>query len=489
MPNWKKIIVSGSDAPLNSVEFNTTPSPTPTTQGSVYWNEDDLALSAILNGYIMTIGEDQFYPVKNQTGSNISKGTAVQFAGTLGMSGRLLIQPFLADGSVPSSRFMGVTVEDINNGEDGKVLWFGRIREINTNAFEEGDILYASTTTPGGFQTTIPQAPNNIIQVAAVITKSATVGTIFVRPTLGSNINKDEGVKITTPTTNDILQLQSNGLWENKTLSQAGIQPLLTNPITGSGTAGQVSFWNGTTTQTGDNGLFWDNTNKRLGIGTTSPAFKLNILEINTPINIVGTSETDFSGQDKLLIGHGYSPTSFGISNNITSKIEFTGEATPPGFFGDDIVFSTTDTLMTPGSGDSSSERMRIKAEGNVGVGTTSPSEKLDVQGNIKLTNALLSNQQNTDVDTGTETIATISSTDYDAAFFDFVIKNGTNLRAGTVYAVHDGTDVEFTETSTQDLGSTTDVELSVDLSGGNIRLLATTLSNNWTVKSLVRGL
>ena len=52
----------------------------------------------------------------------------------------------------------------------------------------------------------------------------------------------------------------------------------LANPISGTGTSGQVSFWNGTGTQTGDNGLFWDNTNKRLGIGTTTPLGKLNVL-------------------------------------------------------------------------------------------------------------------------------------------------------------------------------------------------------------------
>ena len=107
----------------------------------------------------------------------------------------------------------------------------------------------------------------------------------------------------------------------------------------------------------------------------------------------------------------------------------------------------------------------------------------------ILVTNALLSNQQNTDVDTGTETIATIAHASYDAAFFDFVIKSGTNLRAGTVFATHDGTNVEFTETSTNDLGDTSDVTLSVDISGADLRLRATTTSDNWTVKSLVRGL
>jgi hypothetical protein len=202
------------------VQLDTTPTNTPTAQGTIFWDVDDETVDVVLNGYIMKIGEDQFYPVKNQTGSSIAKGTAVRFAGTLGASGRLLIAPFIADGSVSSSFFMGVTAEAIANGADGKVLYFGRIRGINTNAFNEGDVLYASTTVAGGFQTAVPLAPNNIVQVAAVINKSINQGVIFVRPSFGSNINQDEGVKIVSPTTGQLLQLQANGLWENKTTAQ-----------------------------------------------------------------------------------------------------------------------------------------------------------------------------------------------------------------------------------------------------------------------------
>jgi hypothetical protein len=129
---------------------------------------------------------------------------------------------------------------------------------------------------------------------------------------------------------------------------------------------------------------------------------------------------------------------------------------------------------------------------GKVGIGVTGPSEKLDVAGNIKIQSAVLSNQENTDVDTGTETVAEFSAAAFTAGFFDFVIKKGLNVRSGTVYACHDGAGtplIAFTETSTQDLGDTSDVTLSVDISGGNMRLLATTTSDDWSIKSLIRAI
>jgi hypothetical protein len=62
-------------------------------------------------------------------------------------------------------------------------------------------------------------------------------------------------------------------------------------------------------------------------------------------------------------------------------------------------------------------------------------------------------------------------------------------VRSGTVYACHDGTNVEFVETSTSNLGNTSALTLSVDISSGNLRLLATATTDNWSVKTLVRAL
>ena len=50
-----------------------------------------------------------------------------------------------------------------------------------------------------------------------------------------------------------------------------------TGTVTGSGAAGQVSFWDGANTITGNNDLFWDNVNGHLGIGTNVPGTALQI--------------------------------------------------------------------------------------------------------------------------------------------------------------------------------------------------------------------
>jgi hypothetical protein len=150
---------------------------------------------------------------------------------------------------------MGVTSEAISNNADGKVYQFGKMR-VNTSAFADGDILYVSTTVAGGFQTTQPIAPNNII-VAAAVVHAANNGTLMIRPTLGSNINSDEGVLITTPANNNVLTYESStSLWKNKTVETAlgytplagvhSIIPMVSGDVTYNGLAASTSASNQT---------------------------------------------------------------------------------------------------------------------------------------------------------------------------------------------------------------------------------------------------
>jgi len=112
----------------------------------------------------------------------------------------------------------------------------------------------------------------------------------------------------------------------------------------------------------------------------------------------------------------------------------------------------------------------------------------LTTSDNILLNNILLSGGA---VSVGVESkvVAECSTTLYDGVFFDYVIVNGLNKRTGTVMATHDGTLVEYNEASTGDLGNTQDVILSVDINSGKIRLIATSVSTGWSVKTFTRGL
>jgi hypothetical protein len=48
--------------------------------------------------------------------------------------------------------------------------------------------------------------------------------------------------------------------------------------VGGSGAAGQVAYWDGTSSQAGSNNLFWNNSTNLLGIGTATPAAILHVL-------------------------------------------------------------------------------------------------------------------------------------------------------------------------------------------------------------------
>ena len=133
---------------------------------------------------------------------------------------------------------------------------------------------------------------------------------------------------------------------------------------------------------------------------------------------------------------------------------------------------------------------------GNVGIGTTNPSQKLSVVGDFAIANTTsiqesrIGKYQSGSLGSGTHTIASVSVTGVDAVFFDYVIKNSTtDMRAGTVMAVTNGSTVEYTDISTADIGDTTRITMISDVSGGNIRLRASidTGSGSWTVRTLIR--
>lgn len=174
------------------------------TVGTLCWGASDDTLNLEHPGGVtQQIGQELYAYVRNRSGNTIPNGTVVRFAGAeQNGTSRLLIAPFLGDGTYPSLYGLGITTQDINEGDDGFVTVWGKVRDLDTSVWNVGDILYVSANTAGELTNIKPTAPNNVVPFAAVLRKSETAGEIFVRPTIEQQKYYGRFGRTTTQTAN-----------------------------------------------------------------------------------------------------------------------------------------------------------------------------------------------------------------------------------------------------------------------------------------------
>jgi hypothetical protein len=252
------------------------------------------------------------------------------------------------------------------------------------------------------------------------------------------------------------------------------LQPLASNVT--NGTKGWAMYAGAPGAAIGDGNLgFWAHgtnearlTIKRdgsVGIGTTSPNVKLQVVGPSLTINDESTyglwvSET---GDDTKAIILGYDQ---GIDAGIITAV--------------DKATAWKNLILQPNLG-------------GVGVGVTSPSYKLHVSGAIAIENQGTTTIESTTFSgslTGNTNIAFVPTGSFKAAFFDYYVASGsTNMRAGTIMAVQNNSTSRYTDTSTGDIGSTSAVDFSTSVLGGNLVLTANISSGTWEIKTAYRAL
>ena len=125
--------------------------------------------------------------------------------------------------------------------------------------------------------------------------------------------------------------------------------------IDGTGAANKIAIWSDADSLTNDTNFHWDSTNDRLGIGTSSPTKDLQIIK---------------NGGATILVSAGTAGS---------ANIELTPNTTASG---KGKIYTTNTLDLTLGV--NSSDKVTIKNDGKVGIGTSSPSEKLHVSGKVQ---------------------------------------------------------------------------------------------------------
>jgi len=288
-----KVPYTGATANVNLGEYelkagqmtlDTTPTGTAAV-GTTRWNDTIGSSETTLKGgsVILKNGVDLVARVVNKVSPNttLTKAAyqAVRVSGAQGQ--RLAVALAQANNDANSADTIGLVTETINANQEGFIMTVGQLENINTTGslqgetWADGDVLYLSPTTAGAITKVKPTGNGHIVVIGYVEYAHQNNGKIYVKVMNGWELDELHDVSIVSPANNEALIYESStSLWKNKTIATA----LGYTPISGSGTSGQVAYWNGTSSQTGSNNLFWDAANARLGIAKTPASpYKLDV--------------------------------------------------------------------------------------------------------------------------------------------------------------------------------------------------------------------
>jgi hypothetical protein len=265
--------------------------------------------------------------------------TAIQTA--FGLAAPAASPTFTGTVTIASVDINGGTIDGVTIGGSSAGAITGTTGQFNTSLNVDGTVTADGLTVDGA--TVLDVGDEGTLQVGPTTTAADENQTIEMRGSNGSN---------------ELQRFQISNRGEDGTVDfkygRAGATPTKAISI-GSGT-GDISFYEDTGTTAK---FFWDASAERLGIGTTSPSYKLDLKTTGSPS--VRVRSDDAGGTATLLLES--ANTFSGTSQAYIKGIGTAGSGLSQLSFG--TAGSSGDTSAT--------ERMRIDSSGNVGIGTTSP--------------------------------------------------------------------------------------------------------------------
>ena len=193
---------TGTISSVDAISFDTTPT-AGQAGGRMVWDSTEGTVALGFDtSVVCELGAGLYARIYNNTGATLSKGTAVYVNGSSGT--RLTVAKAIGTSDATSANTIGLVAEDINNGNEGFVKVKGVLNNINTNAFNEGDVLYVSTSTAGNVTNTKPVGPLHAVKVGYCVKKSGGAGIIYVDVQNGFELDELHDVNVTGYAQGDI---------------------------------------------------------------------------------------------------------------------------------------------------------------------------------------------------------------------------------------------------------------------------------------------
>ena len=225
------ITLSGSINNLNYISFDTASATPVWKSGTVYWNNTDGCLD-VYNAeadITLQVGQENWTRVYNGTATTITNGSPVRITGTHGDTPKIqLAQSLAVSGSVNLvNQIIGLATHNIEAGTIGYVTTQGLVRGVNTNAFNDGDTLYVSSSA-GQLTNQVMGAPYEIITIGEVVRSGpGGSGIIYVAVQQPLDFSDLSSVYVSgTFSDGDIFQYNGsgvNGKWRHKSISDIGL--------------------------------------------------------------------------------------------------------------------------------------------------------------------------------------------------------------------------------------------------------------------------
>ena len=425
---------------------------------------------------VLTFDKTKVYAnVKNISGTTLQKGTPVHVVSSVGNLDEVIAASASNPSTMPATFVLSETLVD---DQEGLGILTGFINGVDTRGFSEGQVVYVGAN--GGYTNQKPSG-SNLIQNLGIVTKVAENGSGFIYGSGRANDTPNllQGNIFFGSGSNQQYQTHLSSAIDLTTLNNITASGNISSSGTVYGVTGSFSHLVGnspitigspvTFTQviTGSvfSGSFVGDGSGLSGIsGGGSGIFNLtgSVYATTNDLQITGSLIVDNGGSDTFIVD-GSGSTIFEIRGSEGTLFQITDSLSGS-------LFSVSDISGFP--------QFEVFSDGQILFGWSPQS--LYTTAKIESTTAAT-----------TQSIYSISTSSYDGAFFEYTVTSASNMRAGTISAIWEagGTNINYSDVSTLDIGSTSGVDLLVNISQSKAHLQSITDTSSWKIKTIIRSI